>query len=40
MASGNDMKSAEATYGGFLNMLKWSSVAVAIVTIVVIALIA
>ena len=25
MASGNDMKAAEATYGGFLNMLKWGT---------------
>ena len=34
------MKSAEAAYGGFLNMLKYGSVAVAVVAIVVIALIA
>ena len=40
MASGNDMKSAEAAYGGFLAMLKFGSVAVAIVAAIVIALIA
>lgn len=40
MASGNDMKSAEATYGGFLNLLKWGVVVVAIVAVVVVALIA
>ncbi len=40
MASGNDMKSAESTYSGFLNLLKWGSVATAIVAVVVIALIA
>ena len=39
MASGNDMKAAEAAYGGFLNMLKWGSVAVAIVATIVILLI-
>jgi Bacterial aa3 type cytochrome c oxidase subunit IV len=39
MASGNDMKVAESTYGGFLGMLKWGSVITAIVVVVVIALI-
>jgi hypothetical protein len=39
MASGNDMKAAESAYGGFIAMLKWGSVAVAIITIIVIALI-
>lgn len=40
MASGNDMKAANATYAGFLTLLKWGSVITAIVTAVVIALIA
>ena len=40
MASGNDMKSATETYGGFLTMLKWGTVLTVIVTAVVIALIA
>ena len=39
MASDNNMKSAEAAYGGFLNMLKFGMAAAAIVTIIVIALI-
>lgn len=40
MASGNDMKMANETYGGFIGLLKYGSVAVAIVTAGVIALIA
>jgi hypothetical protein len=40
MASGNDMKSAESTYHGFLGILKWGTIAAAIVTAVVILLIA
>ncbi len=40
MASGNDMKAAETTYGGFLTMLKFGSAGVAIVAVIVIALIA
>ena len=39
MASGNDMKAAEATYGGFLTLLKWSIAVVVLVTGLVIALI-
>ncbi len=39
MASGNDIKAAESTYGGFLVMLKWGSIITAVVTVVVIALI-
>jgi hypothetical protein len=39
MASGNDLKSAESTYGGFINMLKWGSVGAVIIVAVVIALI-
>lgn len=40
MASGNDMESARETYSGFTNLLKWGSIVTAIVTAVVIALIA
>ncbi len=40
MASGNDMKAAESTYGGFLNLLKWGSVGVIVITAIVIVLIA
>jgi Bacterial aa3 type cytochrome c oxidase subunit IV len=40
MASGNDMKSAESTYSGFLGMLKWGSIAVVLVVALVIVLIA
>jgi hypothetical protein len=39
MASGNDIKSAEATYSGFLNLLKWGIGVTLIVTVVVILLI-
>ncbi len=40
MASGNDIKAAETTYSGFINLFKWGSVAVAIVAVLVISLIA
>ena len=40
MASGNDMKAHNSTYSSFLGMLKWSIPVIAVVTIVVIALIA
>ncbi len=40
MTSGNDIKAAKSTYDGFLAMLKWGAVSVAIVAAVVIALIA
>lgn len=40
MASGNDMKAAEKTYGGFINLLKWSVPLIAIITLVVVVLIA
>lgn len=39
MASGNDMKAAEKTYGGFIGLLKWSVPAIAVLVIVVILLI-
>ena len=40
MASGNDMKMAEETYSGFIGLVKWGSVVTAIVTIIVVLLIA
>jgi len=40
MASGNDMKMANETYGGFIGLVKYGSVVVAIVAAGVIALIA
>jgi hypothetical protein len=39
MASGNDMKAAEATYSGFLNMVKYGSIATILVTVLVVYLI-
>lgn len=39
MASGNDMKMANETYGGFIGLVKYGSVVVAMVAAVVIALI-
>ncbi|MEP7221042.1 MAG: aa3-type cytochrome c oxidase subunit IV [Novosphingobium sp.] len=40
MASGNDMKAAEATYGGFVSLIKYSIPAIAIIAAIVIKLIA
>ncbi|NBW75053.1 MAG: aa3-type cytochrome c oxidase subunit IV [Sphingomonadaceae bacterium] len=40
MASGNDIKAATETYGGFIGLVKYGSVVVAIVAAGVIALIA
>lgn len=40
MASGNDMKFHNATYGGFLTLLKWSVPIVAIIGFAVVVLIA
>lgn len=40
MASGNDMKAANETYGGFIGLVKWGSVVVAVATAGVVALIA
>ena len=39
MAS-QDMKSAEKTYGGFISWLKWSVPIIAIITLIVVMLIA
>jgi len=40
MASGNDMETAQETYSGFTSLVKWGSIATAIVVVIVIALIA
>ncbi|MCL4671386.1 MAG: aa3-type cytochrome c oxidase subunit IV [Sphingomonadaceae bacterium] len=40
MASGNDMKAAAKTYDGFISLLKWSVPIVALITLVVVVLIA
>lgn len=40
MASGNDMKAAEKTYEGFVSLLKWSVPLTALITLVVVILIA
>ena len=39
MASGNDMKAANESYGGFITGLKWGSVLIAITVAVVMLLI-
>ncbi|MGV2496614.1 aa3-type cytochrome c oxidase subunit IV [Pelagerythrobacter aerophilus] len=39
MASGNDMKAANATYAGFIGLLKWSVPAIAIVALIIVILI-
>jgi hypothetical protein len=40
MASANDMKAAEKTYGGFVTLLKWSVPIIALLTLFVVVLIA
>jgi hypothetical protein len=40
MASGNDIKAAEKTYDGFISLLKWSVPLIALITLVVVAVIA
>ncbi len=40
MASQHDIGPAEATYKGFIGLVKWGSVGVAIVTVLVVLLIA
>ncbi len=40
MASGNDMKAAESTYGGFLTLLRITIPVVVVLTAIIIALIA
>lgn len=38
--AGNDMKAANETYAGFIGILKWSAIAIALVTMLVVGLIA
>ena len=40
MASGNDMKAANETYAGFINMVKYAAITVAIIAVSVVGLIA
>ena len=40
MASANDMKAAAKTYDGFIGLLKWSVPLIAVITAVVVVLIA
>lgn len=40
MASGNDMKSHNSTYGGFLGMIKWGTIVTIAITALVVLLIA
>jgi len=40
MASGNDMKDANQTYDSFISVTKWGSAVVAVITLVVVLLIA
>lgn len=40
MASGNDMKMHNGTYDGFIGLLKWSVPLVAVITAVVVLIIA
>lgn len=39
MASGNDMQAHNATYAGFIDLLKWSIPAIAVIVILVVLLI-
>ncbi|MFN3510497.1 aa3-type cytochrome c oxidase subunit IV [Tsuneonella troitsensis] len=40
MATGNDLKAHEGTYGGFISLLKWSVPILAIITLLVVVAIA
>lgn len=40
MASGNDMKFHNSTYGGFITLLKWATPIIILITAVVVVLIA
>jgi hypothetical protein len=40
MATGNDMKAHQGTYGGFINLLKWSVPIIAIITLLIVIAIA
>lgn len=36
MATGNDLKAHQGTYGGFINLLKWSVPILAILTLFIV----
>lgn len=40
MASGNDYKAHNTTYSGFLGLVKWGTILTALITVLVVALIA
>jgi Bacterial aa3 type cytochrome c oxidase subunit IV len=40
MASGNDMKAHEQTYGGVMNLLKWGTIASFLIGMLVVMIIA
>ncbi len=40
MASGNDMKAHQGTYGGFISLLKWSVPILALIALIVVLIIA
>jgi hypothetical protein len=40
MATGNDMKAHKGTYGGFVTLLKWSVPILALLTLLIVILIA
>ncbi|MFA9200008.1 MAG: aa3-type cytochrome c oxidase subunit IV [Cypionkella sp.] len=40
MATGNDMKAHRGTYGGFITLLKWSVPLIALLTLLILVLIA
>lgn len=40
MASANDMKAAEKTYGSFISVLKWAVPLIAIITLIIVVMIA
>lgn len=39
MASANDMKAHQSTYGAFISLLKWSVPAIALITLLILVLI-
>jgi hypothetical protein len=39
MATGNDMKAHQSTYGSFIGLLKWSVPTLAIITLLIVLLI-
>ncbi len=39
MASANDMKAAEKTYGGFISLLKWAVPVIALLALIIVVVI-